>query len=374
MTTTTKDWHYSLDNIDKENALINIIYGERSGGKSYQLKHKKAIIPYLESIIKDSINRDRFILLRRFSEEIKKDKVSTYFKDVDIRKLTNGKWDSVIVESKMFYLSRLEDNGKRVKGDLIGYIASLNTEQHYAGGSYLDVTNIIFEEFISRTQYLADEPSKLMNFWNTVDRKRGLVRLWLAGNSISRVCPYFVDWDLMEKIKTQEQGTIITTFVDTETEDDLGVPIKVKMAIEYCKKTGKSSYSIGKHKDMLNKGLWQTDPQPKLARSYKEYSLLYRLGFDYKEFKFIGELLKDSITSDIVWFIYPYEKEFKSDLLVISDKVKTDIHYQRNIYDVSIKNERLKEILSTFRENNIFYSSDLAGTDFKQVIDFSIRK
>ena len=35
--------YYNLDNIEKENALFNIIYGERSNGKSFQVKHRKAV-------------------------------------------------------------------------------------------------------------------------------------------------------------------------------------------------------------------------------------------------------------------------------------------------------------------------------------------
>ena len=40
--------HYSIDEIDKEGANVNLIWGERSNGKSYQVKHKKGVIPYLE--------------------------------------------------------------------------------------------------------------------------------------------------------------------------------------------------------------------------------------------------------------------------------------------------------------------------------------
>ena len=59
---------YNLDNIDKENAIINIIYGERSNGKSYQVKHKKAIEKYLKT-------GKRFILMRRWKEEITTEKI-----------------------------------------------------------------------------------------------------------------------------------------------------------------------------------------------------------------------------------------------------------------------------------------------------------
>ena len=75
--------HYNLDEIDKKGALINLIYGERSNGKSYQVKHKKGILNFLQGgvcyhsdyktkeVIKDTIKKGtRFILLRRWREEI----------------------------------------------------------------------------------------------------------------------------------------------------------------------------------------------------------------------------------------------------------------------------------------------------------------
>ena len=367
--------HYNLDNIDKENALINLIWGERSNGKSYQVKHKKAIIPFLESMIKDGMNRDRFILIRRLREEITTEKIERYFADVDIAGLTNNEYNIITYYRKEVYLGRYNiETGKVIRGEKIGYVVALSTEQHYAGASYLDVKNIIFEEFMSRSVYLANEPDKLMNFWNTVDRKRGIVRMWLVGNTISRVCPYLTDWGLQNIVSKQQQGTIITKLLDTGTFTDDGEPIKIKLAIEYCKSSGKSSFAIGKHKDMLNKGSWQTEPQPHLPKSLKEYKLLFRIGFQYKEFRFLADFIKDIDSRECVWFIYPHEKDFKDNLLIFSDVVKLNKRYQRNIYDITLKNDKLQKVLDTFREGNIFYSTDLCGTDFKQAIDFSIRK
>lgn len=367
--------HYNLDNIDKENALINLIWGERSNGKSYQVKHKKAIIPFLESMIKNGMNRDRFILMRRLREEITTEKIERYFADVDIASLTNNEYNIITYYRKEVYLGNYNiETGKVKRGEKIGYVVALSTEQHYAGASYLDVKNIIFEEFMSRSVYLANEPDKLMNFWNTVDRKRGIVRMWLVGNTISRVCPYLTDWGLQNIVSKQQQGTIITKMLDTGTFTEDGESIKIKLAIEYCKSSGKSSFAIGKHKDMLNKGSWQTEPQPHLPKSLKEYKLLFRIGFQYKEFRFLADFIKDIESRECVWFIYPHEKDFKDNLLIFSDVVKLNKRYQRNIYDITLKNDKLQKVLNTFREGNIFYSSDLCGTDFKQAIDFSIRK
>ena len=84
--------HYSIDKIKSLNADINLIYGERSNGKSYQVKHVIALDTFLssynrlskESLLTESINElKRFFLLRRFEVEIKNNFVEKYFADVD---------------------------------------------------------------------------------------------------------------------------------------------------------------------------------------------------------------------------------------------------------------------------------------------------
>ena len=357
--------HWNMDNIDAENADINLIYGERSNGKSYQVKHKKAVIKYLKT-------KKRFILMRRWKEEISASSIEQYFKDVDVEKLTDGKYNTIIVWSKKIYLTRYEvgEDGsfKTIKGEYIGYVVALSTEQNYAGASYLDVEDIIFEEFMSRSQYIANESTKLMNFYCTVDRKRGTTKLWLVGNSISRVCPYIEDWGLHEIISRQKQGTIVTKEIPS-AEDDV-----VKLAIEYCSSTGVSSHTIGNTK-MLSDGSWQTFPQPHLEKSLNEYDCLYKFIFMFKSFKFIASYLIDKEEHDkTCWFIKPYDGKINDKTLVISDTIKVSKYWQRDIYNISIKNDKLQNLLNTFKENNIFYSDDLCGTDFKQVIDFTIRK
>ena len=95
--------YYNLDRIDKEGASINLIWGERSNGKSYQVKHKKAILPFLESykkakeeIIENAYNNyERFFLLRRLETEIKPSYISKYFADIDVAGLTNNEYNCI---------------------------------------------------------------------------------------------------------------------------------------------------------------------------------------------------------------------------------------------------------------------------------------
>lgn len=381
--------HYNIDNILKQGANINLIWGERSNGKSYQVKHKMAVEPYLfgydsfndlyynkGEIVKSSISAGkRFMLVRRFKEEITSSWIESYFSDVNIEKLTDGVYNMITMYRKELFLTFYDvETHKSKRGEKIGYAIALSTEQNYAGGSYLDVTNIIFEEFMSRSSYLHDESNKLLNLYSTIDRKRGIVKMWLVGNTITRVCPYIQDWNLTHIIRNQKQGDINCLWIPTGDRDEKGHFIEVKLAIEHCKSTGASSYVIGTHADMLNRGAWQSDPQPKLIKSYKEYKVLYRFGFCYKSFKWLCEYLLDPETKDVLWFIYPYNKEFKKDLIVFSDIIKQSPYWQTDIYNPLLRNKTICELFKTFRENRIFYSSDLCGTEFKQSIDFEIRR
>lgn len=132
--------------------------------------------------------------------------------------------------------------------------------------------------------------------------------------------------------------------------------------------------TIGNASSMIDKGSWQTYPQPKLPKSKKEYKILFRFGFQYKGFRFLCEYLSDNVSHETIFFIYPTIKEFQYNLIVFSDEVRQSNYWQRDIYNISIKNDKLKNLFMNFKENKIFYSSDLCGTDFKQVIDFTIRR
>ena len=353
--------YYNSDKISKENADINIIFGERSNGKSYDIKHRKAIEHYLET-------GKRFMLVRRLREELTSSSIINYFADVDVKKLTNNKYNCITVFRREIYFANFDNETyKTERGEKIGYTVPLSIEQNYAGGSFLDVDTIIFEEFMSRTVYLKDEATKLMNLYCTVDRKRGTTKMWLIGNSISRVCPYIYEWNLLNIITTIKQGEIKSTYIKSAEND------YVKISVEYCKDTGKSSHTIGKNKDMLNNGSWQTNPQPKLNKSKKCYDIKFRFVFEYKGFRFLSELLKDKKTSEYIWFIYPKRTEIKEKTLVFTDRIDQSKYFQRNIYLNNLPTH-IQKVLSTFRENCIFYSTDICGTDFKQVIDFEIKR
>ena len=95
----SKQIRYNLDPIDSEGANYNIIYGEKSNGKSYQVKHKKAVKKYLAT-------GRRFILMRRWGEDLKSDWIEKYFNDVDIEGLTNSEYDKITMFRNELFLTK----------------------------------------------------------------------------------------------------------------------------------------------------------------------------------------------------------------------------------------------------------------------------
>lgn len=359
--------HYNLDNINQKypDAFYYLIYGEKSNGKSYQVKHKEAVLHYIET-------KKKFVLLRRWKDDISTAWIEKYFSDVDVEKITNGKYNAITTYRKDIYFSKIDDNLKVKRGEKIGTCIALSQEQHYSGASFLDYDRIIFEEFMERGVYIGHESEKLQILYSTIDRKRGETKVYMVGNTISRVCPYLYDWDLLSLIRNQKQGQILIKDTGTTYETNEGEK-KVTIAIEYCLSSGGKSLAFGEASSMIDSGAWQSRKQPKLESSKKDYNILLRIGFEYSGFRFIGELLKKD--SNIIWFIYPYKKDFSKDLIVFSDKVKETKMYQKDIYNITIDNPDLQNLFrDTFRESNIFYSDDLTGTDFLQAIDFTIRR
>lgn len=79
-----------------------------------------------------------------------------------------------------------------------------------------------------------------MDIISTIAR-RDYVRVFLIGNTISRLCPYFEEWQLTH-IKSQKQGTIeLYRQFTNQYDEKTGEPIVVTIAVEYCENTGNQS-------------------------------------------------------------------------------------------------------------------------------------
>ena len=126
---------------------------------------------------------------------------------------------------------------------------------------------------------------------------------------------------------------------------------------------------------MVGSGDWLTNIQPHLNESLKHYRTVLHIVFVYQDFKFLARLLVNNNTGTLNWFICPKYSDIKPKTLVVG-LIKEGMYYNKNIYNLNKRiNPKLRDLIDkTFCESNIFYATDLCGTDFKQCIDFIIKK
>ena len=173
------------------NALINLIVGNRGGGKSYGAKKK-----VVENFIKKG---EQFGYIRRYKDDLKKP-LEQFFKDIAVEFPEH----ECKVNGDKVYIRLKEGNAKAKwsEKDLAGYGFSLSTANNKKSMSFPDISMMIFDEFLleeGNQRYLPNEVEKLLNLYETVARPGSghrRVTLWLLGNAISITNPYFLYWDL----------------------------------------------------------------------------------------------------------------------------------------------------------------------------------
>lgn len=343
------------------------LQGGRNIGKSYQVKQLLLSEAY--------INNAEIIYLRREAEDIKTDLCQRYFADMDIDKITEGEYNAIIAYQKKLYWARTDDTGAVAEKKLLGYTHALRLAGHQKSVLYPQVTDIIFEEFIpDGVPYLPHEPLKLQEYCSTIFRTRE-GRCWLIGNTISKLNPYAVDWELdgLTKMKSH-QIDLYTRVVQVQDEEGLAEH-EVRIAVEMCAAEGLlSKMAFGSGANQIVKNEYRKYTQPTVTKDYIDNccDLMYTAYMIYKNLSFKLQLMQIRETDGaggadaLFWYIKPARSGIKLQDLQ-GERVFTDLSdfdpLHTGLWPVSAKEKPALDILA---KNKIFYSDDMTGTDFKQ--------
>lgn len=343
-----KDGYYSAADILKYKAQYNIVLGERSPGKSYDIKSRALINAY-------NSGKCTFALIRRYQEDIKADFIEHYFADNerhdgkrgDVLKITRGEFDCITVYRNTIYFGITQD-GKKKPIQACGRVFALALDERYKSTQYPEITDIIYEEFVTSKLYLRNEPDRLLNLVSTICRSN-TVKVWMIANTISRICPYFQEWCL-DKIPRMQAGTI-----DTYKLDDTII------AVEFApSRSAKNKMFFGAASKSIQGGQWDTKPMPHLPRPYTDYDKIYEMYVRESGFTFKLEYLLDP-DCNAVLYVYPYTKTCKDDIPILSAEF-TVSPMIRPYLKRNIKAEC--RIAALYQERKICYASNLCGADF----------
>lgn len=334
-----------------------ILLSERNVGKSYSVKSIA-----IEEAIKTGGER-KFIYLRRFESDCKDSLCVSYFADLPIYKMTNGEYDAIDVYRKGIYLANIDqETGKVINRKKIGYCHALSIAERYKSLIFPDVDRVIYEEFISKSgNYLTQkEPDLLMDYISTIFRgRKGYV--YLIGNKISRICPYFRKWELTG-ILMQKQGTIDSY---QYTDDD---GITTNLCVFNCDSLGyNTGMFFGNAGKNITSGVYESDEQPHLEESEKHFREIYKCVVKFENFMWICKFLKHKNDSNrYTWFIIPKtDPEIKKGTRVICPEYSSNVLWTKGFYPLT-ENERF--IFSFIDDGKIAFSDNLTGTEFLNVL------
>ena len=346
---------YSLDKILAQNADYNIIYGERSNGKTTAvLRH--GLDDHIESGYVNQI-----AIIRRWEEDFKGKNGQQMFENMVslgwIEKMTKGRYNSVYYYSQRWYLCKYDDTGEKIsqaeRPFALGF--SITSEEHYKSTSYPDIKTILFDEFITRQYYLPEEFVKFQNLLSTIIRLRTDVKIFMCGNTINKFCPYFAEMGL-KGIKNQKKGTID---IYTYGESDL------KVAVEYSdfpsKKKASNKYFAfnNPHLEMIKHGGWEIDIYPHLPSKYQPKDVLTMFFIEFDDELLQGEI----ITLDDSIFIYMHRKttpiKDTGDYLIYTQTPNHRPNYRINILKPYSKIDKI--IAHLINAKKVFYQDNEIG-------------
>lgn len=345
--------YYSLNKINKKNATYNVIFGERSNGKTYA-----TLKQVLENYFNDG---SQFAYIRRWSVDVQPKRMNNLFnaiiEDGYLEKLSDGKFTAIFFRTGRFYLCTYNDKGKPIynEEDIIGYAFSLSENEHNKANSYPRVTTIIFDEFLTNKIYLPDEFILFMNTVSTIVRQRTNVKIYMLGNTVNKFCPYFKEMGLTN-ILTMKQGTIdVYTYGET----------KLKVAVEYAdskKKFKKNNFYFAFNNPklkMITGGAWELNIYPHAPVKWLPKNIMFTYFIDFNDSIYQCEII--SKDENVFTFIHEKTTPIKNpdkDIIYTLD-YNPKINYNVNI--LKPLTDYQKKITWFYTHDRVYYQNNNVG-------------
>lgn len=350
---TTK--YYSPTKINKKDATYNVIFGERSNGKTYALLKQS-----LQDYFKDGA---QMAYVRRWKEDITGRRAQRLYAGLnengEITRISKGKFSGVHYWAGKFYLCTYDDNGKAIysDADIVAFTFALSDGEHDKSTSFPNIRTIVFDEFLTSRVYLPDEFVLFMNTVSTIVRRREDVKIYMLGNTVNKYCPYFQEMGL-EHIQKMKQGTI-DLYKYGES--------KLVVAVEYCASTNSTEnkqankyFAFNNPKlEMITGGAWELNIYPHLPHKYKPKDVLVIYYIEFNDNIYQCEII--DVEGDLFTYIHAKTTPIRKpdDYIIYSLEYNSKMNYNRSIFKPM--NKIQDKILWFFKNDKVFYQNNNIG-------------
>lgn len=344
--------YYSLKKILEYNATYNVIFGERSNGKTFSVE-EYGLKNFCET-------GEQMAMVRRWQDDFRGKRAAEMFSGIVsaglVEKYSKGKFNCIEYYSSRWYLAkRDEETYKVTRCDVpFCYAFAISAMEHDKSTSYPNITTICFDEFLTRTSYLPNEFILFLNTVSTIVRDRNNVKIFMLGNTVNQYCPYFEEMGL-KHVKNMRQGTI-----DLYSYGDSGLTVAVEFTASNTqgKKSDKYFAFDNPKLNMITSGTWEIDIYPHCPMKFSKKDIAFTYFIEFSNELLQCEIVEKNDTT----FTYIHTKTTpikNEDDLIFCEAHSPDFFRRRriqNCYD-----DLGKLIYSYFRKEKVFYQSNEVG-------------
>lgn len=363
--------YYSLTDIKERNAKYNVIFGERSDGKSFAVE--------FEGIVQALDNGSQMAIIRRYDIDFtNKSGVQTTFEHFVsnkkygniLEKISDGKWCDISYYAGAWYFCTYSEKGIRVRdAKPFCYAFALSNMEHNKSTSYPKIRTILFDEFLTRDAYLPDEFILFQNTLSTIIRDRDDVTIYMCGNTVNRYSIYFKEMGL-DNVQKMEQGQIDLYEFAAYKDKTL------RIAVEYSgkkKKREKESdvyFAFNNPKlKMITGGMWELAIYPHLPEKYTRNDIVFEYFVLWE-----GIILHcEIIQKENRIFTYVHKKttfiKYEDADIIFSVEYHHGYNYRRRL--TKPFDDIGKKIYWFFQTENVFYQNNEIGEVMRNYLQWS---
>lgn len=363
----TQTKFYDLNPILEKNADYNIIFGERSNGKTY------ALLKYGMERFWKSGKKEQMGIIRRWKEDITGRRATQMFSALvangELLDLTDGQYNNILYSNGRWYFAKYSE---KLNKDIpmqtpFCFAFSLSDVEHDKSISYPNITTIVFDEFLTRRYYLPDEFIIFMNVLSTIIRQRQDVKIFMLGNTVNKYCPYFKEMGLTH-INKQEQGTID---IYNYGKSDLTVAVEYAESLAKHKKSNKFFAFDNENLQMITQGKWELALYPHLQTKYSQKDVVFTYFIEFNNMLLQCEI----VMTDKENFTYVHEKttplKNPDTDLVYSLVHNQKANYRRRLMDNTTKLSR--DIALYYALEKVFFQNNEVGEIVRNYIKESTK-
>lgn len=349
--------YYDSTEIDKHNAMYNLIIGQRSNGKTYCIC-RKIIKSYIDTSIPSAY-------IRRWKEEITGSLIEMLFDPHSefIKKYTKNKFNGVRYWRRAFYLAHYEQTQtgqtERTATDKKPFCRcyAISIAETTKGADPGPQQYVVFDEFITRRYYINNEFVHFQNLLSSLIRDRSGTKIYMLANTVNKFCPYFAEMGISD-VQDMKPGTI-NFYEDSEKK-------RPSISVEYCsesdntKKISKYFNFDNPQLKMITTGSWEIASYRHAPDDLDEYNVL--LSFFIL---FAGKIIQGDIYDyknyPIVFFHIKTTKmkNYDNDIIYVQDHTDGNPLHMTTLSGGITRAQRLIENL--IKNNRTFYQDNNVG-------------